>query len=343
MNKGTDKARDVETDTIAMDLHEACAILGFEKWMDVNRESLKRKYYILALKHHPDKGGDEEVFKKIKNAHETLEQMLEYKSSFASQYEGTWTDSDDSINTASYQTFLNQVIHQWLKGQCPTPLMNEILQGIHKMSLSLFEKMDARSVQLLYHFLANFCEYEKHFPDFMNQLRQFLERDKSGNEVSTVGSSRSETKTFVVHPTLDDLFENNVYSWEYEGHKYFVPLWHHDLVFDDKNCGDDGGNMNHKELHVSCVPDLPENVFIDEKNHIYVHVNIPFDRTMLLDKEDVDVWLGKRCFKIPMKSLVVKKEQWYVMKKKGISMIYDNKNIYAITEKSNLYFHIVFV
>jgi hypothetical protein len=129
-----------------------------------------------------------------------------------------------------------------------------------------------------------------------------------------------------------------VYSWEYEGHKYFVPLWHHDLIFDDKNCV----TGNHKELHVSCVPDLPENVFIDEKNHIYVHVNIPFDNT-ILDQEDVDVWLGKRCFKIPMKSLVIKKEQWYIMKKKGISMIYDNKNIYAITEKSNLYFHIVFV
>jgi hypothetical protein len=65
------------------------------------------------------------------------------------------------------------------------------------------------------------------------------------------------------------------------------------IIFDDKN----GVTGNHKELHVSCVPDLPENVFIDEKNHIYVHVNIPFDRTML-DQEDVDVWLGKRCFKI---------------------------------------------
>jgi DnaJ-class molecular chaperone len=33
---------------------------------------MKKAFYALAQKHHPDKGGDEEVFKSISNAYETL-------------------------------------------------------------------------------------------------------------------------------------------------------------------------------------------------------------------------------------------------------------------------------
>jgi hypothetical protein len=323
-----DTNEDRKPETLGID--EACVILGFERWTQVNRNSLKRNYYTMALKHHPDKGGDEEVFKQIKNAHELLEQMLDYQST--DQDETGGDSSRDSYR--NYQGFLNQVIHQWLQGQCPTPLMNEILQGIQKMSLSLFETMDTESVQHLYHFLANFCDYEKHFPDFMKHLRELIEKEGEGG-LGGLGRLGNKKNVFLVHPTLDDLFENNVYAWDYEGHKYFVPLWHHDLVFDNKN-------EDPKELHVSCVPDLPENVFIDEKNHIYVHINVPLNNDLLV-QEDLDVWLGKRCFKIPVKSLLVKKEQWYIMKKKGISMISDNKNIYTMTEKSNLYFHIIFL
>ena len=41
-------------------------ILGVSK--SASSDELKRAYKKLAIQHHPDKGGDEEIFKKISNA-----------------------------------------------------------------------------------------------------------------------------------------------------------------------------------------------------------------------------------------------------------------------------------
>mgnify|MGYP006088881981 CR=1 FL=1 len=45
-------------------------ILGVAK--DASSEVIKRQYKMLALKHHPDRGGDPEMFKKISEAYQTL-------------------------------------------------------------------------------------------------------------------------------------------------------------------------------------------------------------------------------------------------------------------------------
>jgi len=44
--------------------------LGVEKDAETNR--IKKAYHKLAMKHHPDKGGDEQVFKEISAAYEIL-------------------------------------------------------------------------------------------------------------------------------------------------------------------------------------------------------------------------------------------------------------------------------
>jgi DnaJ family protein A protein 2 len=46
------------------------AILGVDK--DSSTEDIKQSYKKLAMKHHPDKGGDSDTFKKISEAYETL-------------------------------------------------------------------------------------------------------------------------------------------------------------------------------------------------------------------------------------------------------------------------------
>ncbi len=44
--------------------------LGVSK--DANQQDIKKAYRKLASKHHPDKGGDQEQFKRIQGAYETL-------------------------------------------------------------------------------------------------------------------------------------------------------------------------------------------------------------------------------------------------------------------------------
>lgn len=51
----------------------ACVVLDLEG--TINENQLKQKYRELALKHHPDVGGDTEQFKKINSSYELLSKI----------------------------------------------------------------------------------------------------------------------------------------------------------------------------------------------------------------------------------------------------------------------------
>ena len=52
------------------DTEEYYDLLGVEK--SASESQIKRAFRKLALKHHPDRGGDEELFKRITEAHDVL-------------------------------------------------------------------------------------------------------------------------------------------------------------------------------------------------------------------------------------------------------------------------------
>jgi len=64
------------------------AVLGIDH--DATSEQIKKAYKKLANKYHPDKGGDEEMFKRINQAYETLIDPLKRQSyDITGIYEGT--------------------------------------------------------------------------------------------------------------------------------------------------------------------------------------------------------------------------------------------------------------
>lgn len=66
-------------------------ILGVPK--DANTDIIKKAYYKLAMKHHPDKGGDAELFKKIAHAYNILKDPVK-----RSQYDMFGSTSTDDID-----------------------------------------------------------------------------------------------------------------------------------------------------------------------------------------------------------------------------------------------------
>jgi hypothetical protein len=154
-----------------------------------------------------------------------------------------------------------------------------------------------------------------------------------------------------LHPSLDDLLENRIYKLEWSGHIYFVPLWHSELYF--QNCSnndndndididiDIDNNPNEKDFVVRCIPNLPKNVSIDENNNLIVRHCVPFSFS-LFESNTISFSLEKRTWNISLDKLILKQEQLVVLKREGIAKI-NEKDMYNVDRRSDLYLYITFV
>ena len=137
---------------------------------------------------------------------------------------------------------------------------------------------------------------------------------------------------YTLNPTINDLFENNVYKLCVNEEIYIVPLWHNELHF---------STNNNEELIVLCNPVLPENIIIDEENNIIVNVDISFSSIYNLfnNNSDFEIELDvNRKINVELSKLFIKKQQTITLFNVGISTIKDD--IYDVNEKSNIIINI---
>jgi len=139
----------------------------------------------------------------------------------------------------------------------------------------------------------------------------------------------------IISPTLKDLFEDNVYVYEKDNEKYFVPLWHHEVVYNIPSSEDD----NNEELTVKCSPDLPDHITIDEENNIHIDVSWNSSHLLSTESDNIEYSIENKTFTIPMQKIVLKKQQNIVLAKSGISTI-DPADIYNNSNKSDIIFHV---
>ena len=125
--------------------------------------------------------------------------------------------------------------------------------------------------------------------------------------------------TINLNPKINDIFENNVYKLIYENNTYIIPLWHHEIYYDN--------------FCVKITPDLPYNIEIDENNNIIVYEKL--DIKELLNKENIDIFIGNKHIKLEVNKIKIKKNQNIILYKQGIAKI-DNSNVYNISNVSNI-------
>jgi len=131
----------------------------------------------------------------------------------------------------------------------------------------------------------------------------------------------------ILNPFLDDLMENHLYRLIENGNTYLIPLWHHELVYDNSGA----------ELYVQLVPILPDGYEIDNNNNIYIRRSFKLDEIWQLS--DIEILVGKRQFMIPRSKLRLVEEQIYMIAGSGITQI-NQKDIYDISKKGDIYVHI---
>lgn len=297
-----------------MDIQEALNILEIDNISNISLEYLKKKYHKMALQNHPDKNGNtiesKERFQRINEAYEVLKREmpniveLEPPTFFNTGYTAILHLFIDGMLKGKYNEFISNIV-------------KDIVSGCKDISLKLFEDMNKEQSLTIYNFIIKYKAILHLHNDTLEKVKDIL-LDKFKN-----------MQIYSLNPSLKDLFQNNVYKLDIDGQIYFVPLWHSELHFES-------------DIVVKCIPELPDNIEIDEDNNLIVTERISFTFS-LLNEKIIPIYVGELLVELPIDKLFIRPFQTYILKGKGISKIVNENDIYCIEEKADIIIKIIFV
>jgi hypothetical protein len=185
--------------------------------------------------------------------------------------------------------------------------IREVVTGY--ITVKMLSDLDKDMIIQLYNFLFKYKNVLFVSDDTIELIRQVI-LDK-----------HKDVQIYVLNPTMEDIFANNVYKLDIAGTLYFVPLWHSELYFDNN-------------VIVKCQPELPDNVHIDENNDINVSLKVPLTFS-LLTQDHLTFSLGKRNFQVALTKLRLRQCQTFVLRREGISRIIED-DIYKIEDRGDI-------
>jgi hypothetical protein len=281
-----------------MDIEEACNIFQIYSFNNIDGSFLKKKYYKLSLLHHPDKHN---------NSKESTEKFKKINMAYE-LLKIEINEEDDFIeNNVNYEYFLKKFLKKY------DFIYNFILNNYENITKHIFEGIDKETAINLYNFLLN-NKSILHISDKLVEKVKVIILEKY-----------KDVMIYILKPTLNELFGDRIFKLEEYDKTYFVPLWHSELEFD-------------KDIIVKCIPELPENITIDENNNLIVNIKTKF--SSLLEKNYINVNVNNLF--IPVNELFIKKEQYYIFKEKGISKI-NEYNMYNISSKADVIVFLTFL
>lgn len=284
-----------------------------KKYSDINLEYLKKQYHKLALQNHPDKNGStkesKEKFQAINEAYDYLKREIKIE------------DKEEKSTSTVYVDILQSFLSEIFAGKYNDKFF-EIVKNIivKKIPNKLFKDLNKEMAFDIYNFLSKHKNILHINQELLDNLMEIVKK-----------KYEDVMEYYKLNPSIDDLFENNVYKLYVNDQLFLVPLWHNELYFESSELN------NFKEIVVSCEPELSKNIVIDENNNLIVKID--FDSNTLPDliKNDEKICfnIGKKEFYVPLNKLYMKKNQYYRIKNEGLSKINED-DIYDVSNKSDI-------
>lgn len=284
-----------------------------KKYNDITLEYLKKQYHKLALQNHPDKNNNtkssKEKFQVINEAYEYLKKEINFK------------ENDEKTTSTVYVDILQSFLSEIFAGKYNDKFY-EIIKKIivKKIPNKLFKELNKEMAFDIYNFLSKYKNILYISQELLDNLMEIVKK-----------KYEDVMEYYKLNPSIDDLFENNVYKLYVNEQLFLVPLWHNELYFESSEAN------NFKEIIVSCEPELSKNINIDENNNLVVKIefNLIDLPNLILNDEKIFFNIGKKEFYLPVNKLYMKKNQYYRIKNEGLSKINEN-DIYDVSSKSDI-------
>ena len=303
---------------------KALEILEFNPKIDTPSEAdIKKKYYKLALKYHPDKQKNKNLsqktqkeycdkFKKINMAYDYLKQNGD---------ENIW-GTDEQEAPSDYMTILKQCINfvypsnSWDDLYIQTTVKSFML-NCQDVSLDIFKNMEKERCCELYELMANyFTMFDMPNKDILEKMRIICQEKMKNDNI------------IVLTPSINDLMNDKVYKLKVGDEDFYIPLWHNKLYFD----------LSMNDLIVLIKPDLPDNIFIDSKNNIIIKKTAYVDDIFNIGKFSC-IFEGKQLEVDSTKIIISKEIQVFSFRRCGIA-IKDDDNIFSHKHRGDIFIHL---
>lgn len=325
-------------------IQKSHVILGLSPNIKYSVNELNKKYRIAALKYHPDKNfnSDESTakFKEINEAYLYLYGIYNNDDKSNSYHDKDHEEYENESNhcyAKLFSKFVSSLMNKFSKTQISTLqiVIQVLMNKCATLTSTMFDYIDRDSLLLIHKLIIKYHSILEISTDRLTIIREIINKKLQENDI------------IILQPTISELFnENNIQVVEHEKKIYYVPLWHTEIYYNLNRHHDEKNEKNlneskkkqERELIVKCIPSLPEHIYIDEINNIYIHVRTRVKN--LFNQTKLTVFISDSVsFDIPIHTLEFKTHQTITLKKCGIPMI-NTENMYDTSEKMNIVIHL---
>ena len=292
-----------------MNFQKACEILDINSKQKINIDELKHKYKRGALKYHPDKNNSIDAKNKFQEVSEAYQYLCKNNVNL----------NELSQANTSYSDILFTFINTIIPIDKDTGVIHVIIQKLTHIcetkSNDFLDNLDKETLIKIYNIIKMNKDIFHIKPEYISKIESIINNKVQNDEV------------IILNPTLEDLFDNNLYRLTIDKKTYIIPLWHHELQYDN----------NGKDLYVRCNPVLLDDIEVDEINdiHFYKTYNIHD----LWGQEHIDVEIGSRIFTVEVNKLKIMRNQTIFISNSGISRP-NIKDVYDISILSTIHIHV---